>query len=103
MLKGEQIRLRAAERKDLPTFVRWINDPEVTQYLDLEGPMSMEQEEKWFESLPDGTRVFSIETEEGKLIGNMGILSLDWTSRNACLGIMIGEKDCWGRDTGPTR
>jgi diamine N-acetyltransferase len=33
MLTGEKIRLRAAEREDLPRFVAWLNDPEVRQGL----------------------------------------------------------------------
>ncbi len=86
VLEGERVRPRAVERGDLPTFVRWINDPQVTQYLELEGPISMEQEEQWFESLSDGeARVFSIETRESKLIGNIGVLSIDGTARNASI------------------
>jgi hypothetical protein len=29
MIYGERIRFRGIERQDLPTFVMWINDPEV--------------------------------------------------------------------------
>ena len=30
MIYGERIRFRHAERSDIPTFVGWLNDPEVT-------------------------------------------------------------------------
>jgi RimJ/RimL family protein N-acetyltransferase len=33
MLHGDRVVLRAMTRSDLPAFVRWLNDPEVTQYL----------------------------------------------------------------------
>ena len=33
MIIGDQIRLRAIEREDLPSFVKWLNDPEVRQGL----------------------------------------------------------------------
>jgi RimJ/RimL family protein N-acetyltransferase len=33
MLFGESVRLRAIEREDIPTFIRWFNDPEVRRYL----------------------------------------------------------------------
>ena len=33
MIQGQKTKLRAIEREDLPTFVRWFNDPEVRQYL----------------------------------------------------------------------
>lgn len=101
MIEGERVRLRAVERVDLPRFVRWINDDEVTDHPILEGPMSMEQKEGWYRTLLDSeTRVFSIESLEGELIGNIGLLSIDWINRKVLIGIMIGEKDYWGRGYG---
>lgn len=97
MIEGERVRLRAVECVDLPRFVKWINDDEVTDHLIIEGPMSMEQEEGWYRSLLDSeAKVFSIESLEGELIGNIGLLSIDWTNRKVLLGIMIGEKGYWG-------
>lgn len=82
---------------DIPAFLRWINDVEVTQFLDLDPPMSLEQEEAWFESLQDSdTEIFSIETNEGKLIGNVGLMKIDWVARKILIGIVIGEKAHWG-------
>ena len=99
---GRRVRLRAIERSDIPTFVRWLNDPEVTQYLLMYMPMSLAQEERWFEGhLNDShSHVFGIETEEGKLIGNIGIDHIDWKDRKAELGIVIGEKKVWDRGYG---
>lgn len=45
MIVGKKTRLRAIEREDIPTFVRWLNDPEVRQYLEIYLPMSMAEEE----------------------------------------------------------
>ena len=102
MIVGKQIRLRAIEREDIPIFVRWLNDPEVRQYLEMYLPMSAAEEEQWFEAqLKDDTsRIFGIETEEGRLIGNIGLHKLDWKNRNALLGIVIAEKEYWGRGYG---
>ena len=49
MLTGKRVRLRAIEREDIPTFVRWLNDREVTQFLLVNSPFSKAMEEKWFE------------------------------------------------------
>jgi len=38
---SERLRLRAAERADIPMFVRWISDPEVTEHLLLRLPMAL--------------------------------------------------------------
>jgi RimJ/RimL family protein N-acetyltransferase len=43
---------------------------------------------------------FAILDEEGKLIGRIGYYNLDRRGRRAKLGIVIGEKDYWGRGYG---
>lgn len=101
MLEGKRVRLRAVERVDLPAFVKWINDPEVTQFLELSSPMSMEDEERWFANVVKSEeKVFSIDTKEGKLIGNVGVLRISWRDRSALIGIMIGEKEYWDQGYG---
>ena len=102
MILGAKTRLRAIEREDIPTFVRWFNDPEVRHYLEMYLPMSKAQEENWFEAqLKDtSSHIFAIETEEGALIGNIGLVDLDWKNRSAVLGVVIGEKEYWGQGCG---
>jgi diamine N-acetyltransferase len=102
MIQGQKTILRAIEREDLLTFVRWFNDPEVRQYLAMYMPMSMAEEEKWFErQLEDqNRRIFAIETEDGAHIGNIGLEDFDWKNRHAELGIVIGEKEYWSQGYG---
>jgi RimJ/RimL family protein N-acetyltransferase len=107
MLFGEQVRLRGAERDDIPTFVRWFNDPEVRQYLGFFAPVSIAQEERWFETLPawDDTRsyFFVIERKDGEnwqSIGTVALAEIDWRSRVAELAIAVGEKQLWGQGYG---
>lgn len=101
-ITGKKIRLRAIERSDIPTFVRWFNDPEVRQYLAMYMPMSQAQEERWFEAqLEQRDRfIFGIETLDGKLIGNLGLINIDWKNSHALLGIVLGEKEYWGQGYG---
>ncbi len=49
MITGERIRFRSVERDDLPTFVNWLNDPEVRQGTLIYLPFSLVEEENWFE------------------------------------------------------
>ncbi len=102
MLQGERVNLRAIERTDLPTFVRWFNDPDIVQHLTLYLPMSLAEEERWFEQqLTDKSKhILAIETEDGIHIGNVGLHDLNWKDRNAVLGIVIGDKEFWGRGYG---
>lgn len=101
-IQGQRVRLRAIERGDIPAFVRWFNDPEVTQYLQMYMPMSYAQEERWFDAhLDDHQRqVFGIETLDGRLIGNVGLENIEWKDRKCVLGIVIGEKEYWGQGYG---
>jgi len=101
MLQGKKVRLRAPERMDIPTFVKWFNDPEVTEFLLRSPPMGMEEEERWFENLiQQEGKVFCIETLEGKLVGNLGIIHIEWRDRKADIGIVIGEKEYWNKGFG---
>ena len=84
MIYGKRIRLRGVERSDVPKFYEWINDPEVNEGLDVHLPMSMQDEEQWFEQSAQrdqAEKPMAIEMREGndwKLIGNCGIFNLEW-------------------------
>lgn len=106
MIHGERIRFRAIERADLPKFVAWINDPEVRQGIASFLPLSMAREENWFESMlksPVEEHPFALEIKNGKnwlLIGSCGLFDIDWRSRKAEIGIMIGDKRQWNKGYG---
>jgi len=103
MLIGDGIRLRAAERSDIPNFVRWLNDPDVYHNLQLRSPLSLADEERWFEGMltrppREQVLVIEIETPQGwRPVGNTSLMAFDLVSANAEVGIFIGEKDLWGR------
>lgn len=102
MITGKKVRLRAIERSDIPTFVRWFNDREVTRYLNRHEPMSLAEEECWFKHRldhPDGV-IYAIETLDGVHIGNIGLHAINWKDRSATLGIIIGEKNYWDQSYG---
>jgi len=97
--------LRAIEREDVPRFVRWFNDPEVRQFLTMYRPLSRAEEERWVESLASRREdvVLAIEVRAGDQwvhIGNVGLHRIDWKNRTATLGIVIGEREYWGKGYG---
>lgn len=106
IIHGGRLRLRAVERADLDKFHAWINDPEVTEGLALYLPMSMRDEESWFDGVakrPPQEKPLAIECREGdgwKLIGNSGFFDIDSTARSGEIGIMIGEKSYWNKGYG---
>lgn len=106
MIYGTGIRLRAIEREDLPRFVTWLNDPEVIAGLILYLPMSLGDEENWYQGMMqrppvEHPLVIEIkENDEWKMIGNIGLHNIDWRCRSVEVGIVIGEKRLWGRGHG---
>lgn len=107
MLRGEKVVLRAITASDLPTFVRWFNDPDVTQFVGRDmWPMSPEAEQRWFErTLERQTRVLGIQTlappgQSGVLIGNVSLMDEEPIHHHAELGIVIGEKEYWSQGYG---
>ena len=100
-----KIRLRAFEKEDLDTIVKWVNTEAVTQYLSdsLIYPISRADEAKWLESVTvtnHREKVFAIETLDKELVGSVGLHNINWVERKAELGIMIGEPRFWGQGYG---
>lgn len=101
ILQGQQVRLRAIERSDLPLAVQYLNDGDVLQYFGQPGPLSMENEEDWYERMLHDDRVvnFAIEVD-GRYAGGCGFVGIDHLHRRAELGIFVGDKALWGRGVG---
>jgi RimJ/RimL family protein N-acetyltransferase len=102
ILQGEKVRLRPMEEHDLPKFVEWLADPEVTQWLaQLATPPSLEEEYDWYDrrrSDPESL-MWAIETPDGRLVGSTE-LRLEPARRKAEFGIVIGDKDQWSSGLG---
>ena len=109
ILQGDRVRLRAAEKEDIPAFLRWINDAEVTENLLMVAPMSRLEEEQWYDAMmknPKSEHVLVIEVvddglDEGyRAIGTCQFHNIDWRNRSGEIGIMIGEKAFWNKGYG---
>ena len=106
VIHGKRVCLRAAEQGDVGKFHEWVNDPEVTRGLTLFLPMSLTDEENWFNSLAkrdQKEKPLVIEVRKGKtwkMIGNCGVFDIDPVNRSAELGIMIGERSEWNKGYG---
>jgi RimJ/RimL family protein N-acetyltransferase len=108
MILGERVRLRPIEREDLRRCVRWFQDPEVRRHLDQELPLSLAQEERWFESMvgrgeeqPFAIEVASQHEAESWLhIGVCGFHVIRRPAGVGEIGLVIGERSWWGRGCG---
>ena len=106
MILGQNIRLRAIEREDLPRFVLWFNDPEVREGLNIFLPMSQVEEERWFEGLSDCDpmeKPLALDIRKGEdwvHVGSCGLFSINHRARHAELGIAMGDKRYWDQGFG---
>jgi len=98
IIEGEKIRLEPTSPDYLPEFLRWFADMKVTRYLLSRFPMTLKQEEEWFENASkDRNSVHWTMTVDGKPVGVTGLNRIDWISRSAISGTIIGVPDAWGK------
>jgi diamine N-acetyltransferase len=101
MIRGTRVVLRAIERSDLPRYVQWFNDPAVLEYFGQIVPLSLPEEEAWYENMLQDRSVRNFAVEfEGKHVGGAGFLHID--PRNACaeVGLVIGLPELWDQGLG---
>lgn len=100
--KSKRVVLRPLLESDYVILMKWINDPEVQQYLGSYLPMMEADEKEWIKSLHGrkATNIVVMIVVDGKPIGTMGIHSIDYRHGTATTGAMIGEKEYWGKGYG---
>jgi RimJ/RimL family protein N-acetyltransferase len=102
---GEKVALGPFDSEWLPLYLRWINDFDVTRtYLPDLQPTTRERREDWYGRVSRGdprTVDFTIyERVEMRAIGYATLEGIDHHQRTATYGLLIGEKDCWGKGYG---
>ena len=105
MIEGELVNLRAPEIDDVERDLAWMNDREVTRYLNARYPLSRTAEEGWLgdhvsKPMSHAHAAFAIETKDGRHIGNTDLMDVSAENRCATLGIMIGDKAYWSKGYG---
>lgn len=105
ILESENIYLREVRPSDVnENYYRWMNDPDITKYLESRfHPNSMEKLREYVKNRNcDNENIFfAILLKDGnRHIGNVKLGPINIFHRFADVGILIGEKDCWGRGYG---
>jgi len=105
MLKGEKVAIREKRVSDAANDYAWRSDEELSR---LDAAMTLRIPFKHFlngytdeigQSSPRRQR-FAIDTLDGKHIGNCMYYNIDRFRGEAELGIMIGDRDYWGKGYG---
>ena len=104
-LYGGRIVLRDKRSDDAENDYRWRSDPELAR-LDAAIPLTMSFERylKLFEDQmkypTPGSHHYSIDTLDGRFIGNCMYYDMDTVNLEAELGIVIGDRDYWSNSYG---
>jgi diamine N-acetyltransferase len=105
-LRDEAVELRALEPQDVATTVGWRNDPEIRdQLLSFRFPVSHVMEARFIERAIAGDGMEQcvagiVDLSDKALCGLVYLRDIDWISRNAAFGMMIGRRDRQRRGLG---
>jgi RimJ/RimL family protein N-acetyltransferase len=94
--------LRLLEESDISEeYVGWLNDCEVTRYMETgKFPATPESIRQFLQRFHGSTTdiIFGIiDRETDQHVGNVTLNHINWIHRTADTGLMIGRKDFWGK------
>ena len=100
---GKKLYLRGLERSDLEgDYFQWLNNREVTRFMDSGiFPNTQEKMEEFYRNsaLSSNNVILAIvDIDSDAHIGNIKLGPINWISRISPLGIMIGDKEFWGKN-----
>ena len=101
-LIGEHVYLSPVNVEDAETYVKWLNDPNITQYLDNHHNLiALTGEKEFLEKESTNEFMFAIVSgEKDELLGNIGLSHIDYKNGAANLGIFLGEEKNLGKGYG---
>ena len=108
LFQGKLVRLAAQEIQPMAeAYSKWSCDSEYWRLLDsgLVRPFSVKNTKEWIEKNQEKERPdqfsFAIRNlEDDRLIGDIGLDGIQWTHKDAFVGIGLGEREFWGKGYG---
>ena len=98
---GERVRLVPTDRAaHFENALRWFNDPGVTARLALNLGVTRAMESDFFDRMERAAPAsfhWAILDETGRHIGFISLENVELLQRNASGGLILGERDAWGR------
>jgi len=98
--KSERLYLTPLHPDHAPSFQKWYNDPEIFGHIrDMTYQTTLEEQRQWVHETQrdQNQRIFSIfYIPDDRLIGDGGLMHINWEDRKAEVGLVIGEKQYQG-------
>jgi len=101
-LIGRSILLRDIKLNDVNSnYVLWLNSSQINQYLETRFTKhTIKSVKNYVSELKKNKDVLFlaiIRNSDSKHIGNIKLGPIDWNHKNSDIGIMVGDKDSWGK------
>lgn len=98
VIQGQLVLMRPPRPEDAEAMTTWFDDLEVTRFIKLRHPPSIEAEKEFLERMArDENAVFWALEHEGRLVGGTSIVRIDWKDGHGTTGTVIGDKQVWGK------
>lgn len=102
MVNSKKIHLRLFKKSDIVFKVKWINDPEINEYLHYDLPLCPDRTANWFQSIMGNSSredyVYELFDNNTAIpLGLIGLIGIDKKNKKAEFYIINGEKDFWGK------
>jgi [ribosomal protein S5]-alanine N-acetyltransferase len=101
IIEGKLVRLRPPKPDDAAVMATWFEDMEVTRFLLLRHPPSVDMEKEWLDRMArSADDVMWLIEHKGQLVGTTAIHMIDWKNGFGTTGTLIGDKAAWGKGLG---
>jgi len=101
VIQGKLVTLRPPRSDEAQIVITWFEDMEVTRFMKLHHPPSLEMEREWIERMARSADsiVWTIE-HDSRPIGNTAIHEISWKYGRGSTGTVIGDRSMWGKGIG---
>ncbi len=98
IIQGKLVRLRPPGPDEAPGMARWFEDMEVTRFLKLRYPPTVDAEKEFVERIGrDPDAIWWAVEHDGRLVGGTGIHAIDWKLGHGTTGTVLADKSVWGK------
>jgi RimJ/RimL family protein N-acetyltransferase len=98
-LVGSKVTLASIKPEHLEHYIEWFADTQVTRFVARDAPPTLKEEQEWLERIArsESDVVWGLFVQDDEHIGSTGIHAINWRSRHAMTGTLIGARSWWGR------
>ena len=101
VIESELVRLRPPKPGDAEVIIKWFEDLEVTRFILLRFPPSIEMELEWLDRMAKSQDdIVWVVEHEGRAVGVTAIHQISWKNGSGTTGTTIGDRSLWGNGLG---